>query len=114
MTTGAEGGWDPCGWWDERCDGCSDLAVEPVDAMVPTPLGDSAGEGGATVGHTTWRAVRRDDRNPEGPAEQVRAGSRHRADPARPDALHFHPLPRGLRLHREHARAGWRPAGRPG
>ena len=89
--------------------------VEPLDAMVPTPQkGDLRRTRGATVGHTTPRAVRRDGRNPEGPAEQVRAGPCHRTHPLGPDAVHLHPLPGGLRLHREHPGAGRRPARCPG
>ena len=89
--------------------------VEPLDAMVPTPQrATSARSRGAAVGQTRRGAVRRDGRNPEGPAEQVRAGPCHRTHPLGPDAVHLHPLSGGLRLHREHPRAGRRPARRPG
>ena len=58
--------------------------------------------------------VRRHHRDPQGQPEQVRGGSSHRADPARPDAVHRDPVPRGLRLHRRHPRPGRRSAGRAG
>ena len=74
--------------------------------------GDRGGR--RSVAHWRRRGVRRHHRDPQGAAQQVRGRPRDRADPAGPHAVHLHPLPGRLRLHRGHPRRGRRPARRAG
>jgi len=50
------------------------------------------------IGMERNRGRRGHHRNPQGTAQQVRGGPRHRADQAGPHALHLHQVPVRLRV----------------
>ena len=59
------------------------------------------------------RGIRRHHRDPQGQSQQIRGRPPQWSHPARPDPVHGDPVPRRLRLHRQHPGPGRRSAGRP-